>query len=95
MTEANDKFGPLYDQMNWREHAACRELDTNVFFPVGNSGSAVEEIALAKRICASCVVRSECLAFALETKQENGVWGGTSEAERRAHQKAERRRRSA
>jgi WhiB family transcriptional regulator, redox-sensing transcriptional regulator len=37
----------------------------------------------AKRICAACEVRRDCLTFAVNTQQVDGVWGGTSEAERR------------
>jgi WhiB family redox-sensing transcriptional regulator len=69
--------------LGWRQDAECRDLDPNLFFPVGVTGPAVEQIAAAKSICGSCPVRNECLEFAITTNQEFGVWGGTSEDERR------------
>lgn len=58
--------------------------DPELFFPVGTSGPAQEEIAAAKRICARCPVAGPCLAWALATGQTSGVWGGTGEEERAA-----------
>ncbi|GDY31266.1 hypothetical protein GTS_28990 [Gandjariella thermophila] len=88
---------PLYDDyrrvrapseeqgtMDWRHRAACRDEDPELFFPVGNSGPALLQIAEAKAVCRRCPVTSECLAWALETGQDAGVWGGMSEDERRA-----------
>ena len=54
-----------------------------MFFPIGSTGGALDQIAAAKRVCASCEAMSACLDFALATNQESGVWGGTSEEERR------------
>ncbi len=62
----------------WRDEAACRGLDTDVFFPLTD-----EEAEEAKAICATCPVREECLEYALLTRQDDGVWGGLTEAERR------------
>ena len=67
----------------WRQDAECRDLDPNLFFPIGVTGAAVDQIAAAKGICSACPVRAECLEFAITTNQEFGVWGGTSEDERR------------
>ncbi len=72
-----------WDKESWRDLAACRHVDADLFFPVGTTGTAVDSIAAAKAVCASCPVRDACLQFALETKQEDGVWGGTDEDERR------------
>lgn len=82
---------------DWRTLSECRDSDPNLFFPVGSTGPAVEQIAAAKKICASCPVNEECLQYALETNQEAGVWGGYAEDERRRLRKrwlADRRRRS-
>jgi len=82
---------------DWRELAACRDSEPNLFFPVGTTGSALEQIAAAKAICAECSVREACLQYALEANQEAGVWGGYAEDERRRLRKrwlAERRRRA-
>ncbi len=81
---------------DWREAAACLDSDPSLFFPVGSTGPAVEQIAMATSICAGCAVVDECLQFALETNQESGVWGGYSEDDRRRLRKrwlAKRRRR--
>ncbi len=69
---------------DWRDLAACRDTDPDLFFPVGNAGPALRQVAQAKQICAGCTVRTPCLEWALASGQEAGVWGGTSEDERRA-----------
>lgn len=68
--------------MKW-ELAACRGVDPELFFPVGTEGAAAEQATAAKFVCAGCPLRSGCLAWALDTGQEFGVWGGTTEDERR------------
>ena len=73
--------------VRWRDDAACRGIDTDVFFPVTD-----EEAEEAKAICASCPVREECLEFALLTRQEDGVWGGLTETERRRVRRRQRER---
>jgi WhiB family redox-sensing transcriptional regulator len=70
--------------MEWREHAACLESDPELFFPVGNTGPALDQIDRAKGVCANCEVTEMCLEYALSTGQDCGVWGGLSEDERRA-----------
>jgi WhiB family redox-sensing transcriptional regulator len=67
-----------YDPNEWRLDAACRDLDTAVFFPETD-----DETAAAKAVCASCPVREACLEFAIITRQDDGVWGGLDENERR------------
>lgn len=82
---------------DWRDGAACRDSEPNLFFPIGSTGPAVDQIESAKEICFDCTVREECLTYALETNQEAGVWGGYAEDERRRLRKrwlAERRRRA-
>jgi WhiB family transcriptional regulator, redox-sensing transcriptional regulator len=73
---------------DWRAHAACADVDSELFFPVGVTGPAVPQIAAAKAVCARCLVRAACLEFAITTNQEYGVWGGTSEEERRSLRRA-------
>ncbi len=73
---------------DWRGDAACRGLDPDLFFPVGTAGPALGQINRAKRVCAGCPVRARCLDWALVTGQDAGVWGGTSEDERRALRRA-------
>jgi WhiB family transcriptional regulator, redox-sensing transcriptional regulator len=69
---------------DWREHSACRDTDPDLFFPVGTTGPAIEQIEAAKSVCRQCEVQRECLEYALATNQDSGIWGGTSEEERRA-----------
>jgi WhiB family redox-sensing transcriptional regulator len=68
----------------WRDYAACRDVDPELFFPAGNAGPALLQISQAKLVCAACPVRVACLDWALDSHQEAGIWGGTSEEERRA-----------
>jgi WhiB family redox-sensing transcriptional regulator len=70
--------------MDWRHHAACRDEDPELFFPIGNTGPALLQIDEAKRVCQRCLVMESCLQWALESGQDSGVWGGLSEDERRA-----------
>ena len=69
--------------MDWRDKAACLTVDPELFFPIGNTGPAVDQIEKAKTVCGRCTVSEQCLQYALETNQDSGVWGGTSEEERR------------
>ena len=78
--------------MDWRHKAVCRDEDPELFFPVGNSGPALAQIATAKMVCNRCPVTSQCLAWALETGQDAGVWGGMSEDERRSLKRRAARR---
>ncbi len=63
--------------------AACREEDPELFFPVGTAGPALIQEAEAKAVCRRCPEMTACLLWALETRQPHGVWGATSEDERR------------
>ena len=76
---------------NWREDAACRDADPELFFPIGTTGAALRQIGEAKRICHACPVRTHCLAWALVNGVTDGVWGGTTPNERRAIQTLSRR----
>ena len=67
----------------WQSKAACRDTDPALFFPVGTTGPAIDQIASAKQVCLSCLCKDDCLEFALATNQDTGIWGGTSEEERR------------
>ncbi len=69
---------------NWRDDAACHQADPDLFFPVGTAGPALRQIREAKRICEACRARTACLAWALEHAVASGVWGGTTEEERRS-----------
>jgi WhiB family redox-sensing transcriptional regulator len=66
----------------WQVRGACRTYDDpEVFFPRSGGEKAARP---AKEVCARCPVQPQCRQWALETRQEWGVWGGLSEDERRA-----------
>ena len=80
------------ERRDWWRAAACQEADPELFFPVAPHGPGAGEIARAKAVCAGCQVRRECLQYALATRQLHGVWGGTTEDERRLHVRRENER---
>jgi WhiB family redox-sensing transcriptional regulator len=63
---------------DWTARAACRDTDPDELFVQGAAQNR------AKTRCFGCVVRTECLADALDNRVEFGVWGGMTERERRA-----------
>jgi WhiB family redox-sensing transcriptional regulator len=69
--------------MDWRHVAACREEDPELFFPIGTGGPALLQEAEATAVCRRCSVTDACLSWALDSGQDTGVWGGTTEDERR------------
>ena len=63
----------------WMDDALCAQSDPDAWFPErGESANA------PKRVCAACLVRDECLEYALTRHEIDGIWGGLSYAERRA-----------
>ena len=66
------------DPLAWQEDALCAQTDPEAFFP--EKGGSTRD---AKRICAQCTVRAECLEYALKNDERFGIWGGLSERERR------------
>ena len=73
---ANAEYG-------WRAEALCRDTDPELFFRIGTTGAALVQIEQARAVCRQCPVQADCLDFALTTNQDSGIWGGTSEEERR------------
>jgi WhiB family redox-sensing transcriptional regulator len=69
---------------DWRSRSACLDEDPELFFPIGTTGPAAHQVEEAKVVCGRCTVREACLAWALDERQEHGVWGGLDEDERRA-----------
>lgn len=67
-----------YPDDNWQDDANCLGVDPDLFFP--ERGASTRE---AKEVCRSCVVREQCLEFALQNGEKFGIWGGMSERERR------------
>jgi WhiB family redox-sensing transcriptional regulator len=70
--------------MQWLNEARCLTEDPELFFPVGNTGPAAEQIEQAKAVCRECSVSSNCLEYAIKENQDSGVWGGLSEDERKS-----------
>lgn len=68
---------------SWRDAAACLGADPEMFFPVSSSDPAAAELSNAKRLCGQCPVSVSCLRWALSHGVTAGVWGGTTEEERR------------
>jgi WhiB family redox-sensing transcriptional regulator len=80
------------ERTDWRYHAACGSLDPDLFFPVSTSGASLTDIETAKRICQRCPVSAPCLRWALDRGQVSGIWGGTTEEERRLLRRVPRSR---
>lgn len=83
--DEQDVFAALNDDWDgddgllaWQDQALCAQTDPEAFFP--EKGGSTRE---AKRVCQSCDVRGECLAYALAHDERFGIWGGMSERERR------------
>ncbi|GEL16956.1 hypothetical protein PA7_07930 [Pseudonocardia asaccharolytica DSM 44247 = NBRC 16224] len=74
---------PAESEQDWQEQALCAQTDPEAFFP--EKGGSTRE---AKRICAGCEVRAECLEYALAQDERFGIWGGLSERERRRLRRA-------
>lgn len=78
----------LYDDTDdailaWQNNALCAQTDPEAFFP--EKGGSTRE---AKRVCAKCEVRQACLEYALVHDERFGIWGGTSERDRRRLRRA-------
>jgi WhiB family redox-sensing transcriptional regulator len=77
----------LLQPVDWQTNARCTEVDPEIFFPE-RGGSSKE----ARKVCDKCDVRLQCLEYALNNKEQFGIWGGTSERERRRLRKERARR---
>ncbi|MCX3058806.1 WhiB family transcriptional regulator [Streptomyces beihaiensis] len=78
MERANSTRTTVSGGTAWAERGACRSLDPDALFV---EGAAQQD---AKGVCRPCPVRTECLAYALDSRIEKGIWGGMTERERRA-----------
>jgi len=66
------------EEAGWQSEANCLGVDPDLFFP--ERGASTKE---AKAVCRGCVVREDCLEYALANGEKFGIWGGLSERERR------------
>jgi WhiB family redox-sensing transcriptional regulator len=80
-----DLMSLLYDRQDrsWQTRANCMGVDPDLFFP--ERGSSTRE---AKEVCRGCVVREDCLDYAIANGEKFGIWGGMSERERRKVRRA-------
>jgi WhiB family redox-sensing transcriptional regulator len=62
----------------WMKRAACAGMDYEMFFPERG-----QSVIAAKTVCAQCAVRAICLDYAMSINERHGIWGGTTEKERR------------
>lgn len=69
---------------DWRDSAACRETDPEIFFASSLTGEGKADIRHAKVICFACPVMQECGQWALDSREPFGVYGGMTQEERRA-----------
>ncbi|ETT28155.1 WhiB family transcriptional regulator [Rhodococcus aetherivorans] len=78
------------EREDWTARADCRFVEPSVFFGPDDEprGARLRRERTAKQICHTCPVRIPCRAYALDSRQRYGVWGGTTEAERRARHPA-------
>lgn len=72
---------------DWIEQANCRGVDPELFFPARG-----ESVKKARAVCKGCVVRGKCLDYALVHGEKYGIWGGTTEKERRRLRRSVRQR---
>src|SRR6266516_4318297 len=77
-TTALSYIGIDAEERTWQDDANCLGVDPDLFFP--ERGASTRE---AKEVCRGCVVREECLEYALANGEKFGIWGGLSERELR------------
>ncbi len=73
---------PQYDDGlpgSWQQHASCRKTESDLFFPTRFNRAT---LAAARRYCETCEVADECVELALDTGADEGIWGGTTPAQR-------------
>lgn len=75
-------MGWLNAKEPWQEQAACLGMDPDIFFP--KQGESTQE---AKAVCRRCPVKEECLELCLSREEKGGIWGGTSQKERKPMRK--------
>jgi WhiB family transcriptional regulator, redox-sensing transcriptional regulator len=85
-----DSLLPSRGDLSWQDHAACKNMGTDLFFPTENlggprAGSGIKgeaaRIRQAKAVCFACPVRIRCLDYAVANACL-GIWGMTTDRER-------------
>lgn len=72
----------MKDPEDWHFWAACQGEDPELFFPVARGNASQKYVKLATNICHECPVRVDCLKWALEHHEMDGIWGGMTESQR-------------
>jgi len=67
---------------DWRAVAACKGMDTDLFYPEGRGRVLRVREDIAKQVCTGCPVARECRQAAAEHPERYGIWGGRTEGER-------------
>ncbi len=70
-------FSRLSEGLEWQKDALCSQIDPEMWFPEDHGPSP------AKRLCGECLVKQECLDYAIENNEMHGIWGGMTRKERR------------
>ncbi len=86
MAVRRDEHAEPEDRSDWREHAACRDEHSALFFPplqFERRELRLVRERVAKAVCVSCPVTDHCLEYAIVWREPHGVWGGMNEVERR------------
>ncbi|MFD9318915.1 WhiB family transcriptional regulator [Streptomyces sp. NPDC060053] len=73
---------------DWRDQAACVGEDPEIFFPLSDLAAPGAEASLARAVCRRCAVLVACRDWALEQGEDDGIWGATTAAQRRAIRRA-------
>ena len=79
---------------DWRAEGACVTADPDLFFPFATGALGTRQANQARRICARCAVRAQCLQFAMNVPEAHGIWGGTTPEERLRERRRERERKA-
>lgn len=82
LTPDDGELNILPPPPSWQREAVCAGEPAETFYP-DDKATAKRQVADARELCGWCPVREQCLAWAIEY-DESGVWGGTTEVERRA-----------
>lgn len=77
----------------WLSAGACQSADPEIFFPVSGARACAAQIEQARRICGGCLVRRECLDYAMNNGESHGIWGGTTPEDRTRTRRSEAARR--
>jgi WhiB family transcriptional regulator, redox-sensing transcriptional regulator len=84
LTPLTRLLGPAAARGEWLTRAACRNLDSTLFFPPDRERGVArtDRERVAKAVCARCPVLAQCRQHALANHEPFGIWGGMTTLER-------------